>query len=76
MQYAVVSVVSSEAVVQVWWLACSTVDRQVVGSNLPRASILTFPQLVHDWLIKGLGMSSRVCATGHYNRSIATYRKE
>ena len=23
------------------------------------------PPVVHDWVIKGLGMSSRVCATGH-----------
>ena len=27
-------------------------------------STLTFPQLVHDWVNKGLGMSSRVCAIG------------
>ena len=24
-----------------------------------------FSPVVHDWKIKGLGMSSRVCATGH-----------
>ena len=23
------------------------------------------PSVVHDWVNKGLGMSSRVCATGH-----------
>ena len=23
-----------------------------------------FPPVVHDWVIKGLGMSSRVCVTG------------
>ena len=25
---------------------------------------LDFPPVVHDWVIKGLGMSSRVCVTG------------
>ena len=28
-------------------------------------STLTFPSVVHDWVNKGLGMSSRACATGH-----------
>ena len=26
---------------------------------------LDFPTVVHDWVIKGLGMPSRVCVTGH-----------
>ena len=28
-------------------------------------STLTFSPVVHDWVNKGLGISSRVCATGH-----------
>ena len=34
------------------------------GLTAPR-STLTLPPVVHDWVNKGLGMSSRVCATGH-----------
>ena len=30
-----------------------------------KMNISAFPPVPHDWVIKGLGMSSRVCATGH-----------
>ena len=50
----------------VWCLACSTADRQVGGSNLP---------VVHDWINKGLGMSSRVCATGHIQDPVTLVEK-
>ena len=41
-----------------------TVDREVGGSNALCRSTLTFPPVVHDWVGKGFGMSSLVCATG------------
>ena len=56
-------------VILVWCLACLTVDRQVGASNLPCAkaqSVFDFSPVIHDWVNKGLGMPSRVCATGHY----------
>ena len=28
-------------------------------------STLTLSPVIHDWVTKGLGMSSHVCATGH-----------
>ena len=51
-----------------WWLAYLIVDQQVISQSPPRTgklTTLTFPPVVHDWVIKGLGMSSRVCVTGH-----------
>ena len=63
----------------VWWVACFTVDRQVGGSNLPchklYRSTLAFPPVVHDWVNKGLGMSSRVCATGHIKDPVPLIEK-
>ena len=52
-------------VIVVWWLACSTLDRQVGGSNLPHAGALWLSPVVQDWVNKGIGMSSRVCAARH-----------
>ena len=42
----------------VWWLACSNVDRQVVGLSPPRiekTDRLDFSPVAHDW-VKGLGI--------------------
>ena len=39
--------------------------RQVGGSILPLPEHFDFPPAVYDWVNKGLGKSSRVCATGH-----------
>ena len=63
------------AVTMVWWLAWSTVDRQVVGSNLPEHLDSLPPPVVHDWIIKGLGMSSCVCATGYIKDPVALIEK-
>ena len=34
-----------------------------------------FPPVVHDWVNKGLGMSSRVCATGHIKDPVPVIEK-
>ena len=51
----------------VQWVAGSTVNRCViVGSSPPRETEhFGFPPVLRDWVIKGPGMSSRVCAAGH-----------
>ena len=36
---------------------------------------LDFPPGVHDWVIKALGMSSRVCATGHITDPVPLIEK-
>ena len=48
-------------------VARSTPDRCVVDSSPTRGTELFGfpPSVVHDWVIKGLGMSSLVYATGH-----------
>ena len=38
-------------------------------------STLTFPPVVHDWVNKGLGISSRVCATGHIKDPVPLIEK-
>ena len=49
---------------------CSTEDQQVGGSNLPHAWALWLPPVVHDWVIKGLSMSSRISVTGRSRNNI------
>ena len=72
------------AVIVVWCLACSTVDRLVGSLNLPCTGALwiclvpehfDFPPVVHDWVNKGLGMSSCVCATGHIKDPVPLLEK-
>ena len=47
-------------------VASFTPDRCVVGSSPTRGTELSaFPPVLRDWVIKGLGMSSLVYATGH-----------
>ena len=41
---------------------CEPTARRVASQKL---TTLTFSPVVHDWVNKDLGMSSRVCATGH-----------
>ena len=36
---------------------------------------LDFPPVVHDWVIKGLGMPRRVCATEHIKDPVALMEK-
>ena len=64
-------------VIMVWWLVCSTVSRQVGGSNGPYVRVLWLsPQAaVHDWVNKGLGMSSRICETGYINDPVSLIEK-
>ena len=47
-------------------LACST-RTDVLSVRVPPAelNISAFPPVLRDWVIKGLGMSSLVYATGH-----------
>ena len=46
-------------------VARSTVSRCVVGSSpTRRTENFGFPPELRDWVIKGFGMSSRVCVTG------------
>ena len=54
------------------------VPRQAVSLSLPRTgklTTLTSPQVTHDWVIKGLGMSSRVCVTGHMKDPVLLVEK-
>ena len=54
----------------VWWLAWSTVNRQVGVRLVPEIwTIFDFP-VAHAWVIKGFGMSSRVYAAGHAYQAI------
>ena len=46
-------------------VARSTVSRCVVCLSPRGLNIFGFPPVLRDWVIKGLGMYSRVCATGH-----------
>ena len=49
-------------------LVVSVVDCTPIGRRFESAScqrILPPPPVVHDWVLKGLGMSSHVCATAH-----------
>ena len=58
-------------------LSLFSVNRQVAGSNLSVQDFehFDFPTVVHDWVNKGLGMSSRVCATGHIKDPVALIEK-
>ena len=48
------------------WVARSTPIRCVVGSSLIRGTEhFGFPPVPHDFVIKGFGISSRVCETGY-----------
>ena len=38
-------------------------------------NISAFPPVLRDWLIKGPGMSSRACATGHIKDSVPRNEK-
>ena len=38
-------------------------------------NISAFPPVPHDWVIKGLGMSSRVCANGHIKDPVPLLEK-
>ena len=42
-----------------------TLSRCVVGLSPRGAEHFGPPPVLRDWVIKGLGMYSRVCATGH-----------
>ena len=55
------------------WLASCAGDRQVFSSR-PH-STLTFPQWSMTWVITGLGMSNRVCATGHIKYPVPLIEK-
>ena len=54
-----------------------TLDRQISGSNLPRARALSLSPhaVVHGWVNKGLGMPSRVCPTGHVKDPVSLIAK-
>ena len=38
-------------------------------------ALVVGPPVVHDWVIKGLGMFSRVCATGHIKDAVTLTEK-
>ena len=42
---------------------------------LVELNTLAFPPISHDWVIKDLGMSSRVCATGHIKDPVPLIEK-
>ena len=56
-------------------VARSTVSRRVVGSSPRGAEHFGFPPVLHNWVIKGLGMSSLVYATGHIKDSMPLIEK-
>ena len=58
-------------------VARSTVSKSVVGSNTTRGTehLVFPPPMLRDWVIKGLGMSSRVNATGHINDPVPLIEK-
>ena len=41
----------------------------------PETGPLDFSPVAQDWVIKGLGMSSRVCATGHVKDPVPLVKK-
>ena len=57
-------------------VAHSTVSRCVVSSS-PTCGTehFGFPPVPHDWVIKGLGMSNGVCATGHIKDPVPLIEK-
>ena len=63
-----------ERVVQL--VVCSTPDRCVVGSSpTRRTEYFGFPPVLRDWVIKSLGMSSLVYATGHIKDPVPLIEK-
>ena len=46
---------------------CGLTGHQFASAPHLKTDHLAFPQVVHDWGMKGLGngMSTRVCVTGH-----------
>ena len=57
-------------------VARSTPDRCVVGSSPTGAlNISAFPPVLRDWVIKGLGMYSRVYPTGHIKDPVPLIEK-
>ena len=56
-------------------VARSTVSRCVVGSSPRGAEHFGFPPVLRDWVIKGLGMYSRVYATGHIKDPVPLIEK-
>ena len=52
---------------------CGPTGRQFESASCQ--STLTFPPVVHDWVMKGIGMSSRVCATGHIKDPVPLIEK-
>ena len=64
------------AVIVVWWLVCSTVDRQVKSSNLPCAGALCLSPS-GPWLVKWRSWYVQPCLCDWpYERSRDTYRRE
>ena len=58
------------------WLARWTVNRCVVSSSPTHGTeYVSFPPVPHDWVNKGLGMSSHVCATGHIKDPVPLIEK-
>ena len=56
------------------------VDFRLTGHRFKSAlhwklAVLTFPLVVHDWVIKGLGMSIGVCAAGHIKDPVPLVEK-
>ena len=57
-------------------VARSTPDRCVVCSSPTRGTEhFGFPPVLHNWVIKGLGMSSLVYATGHIKDPVPLIEK-
>ena len=61
-------------------LVVSAVDCEPRGSRFESTShrklmTLTFPPVIHDWVTKGLGMSSRICVTGHIKDHVPLIEK-
>ena len=47
----------------------------MLSVRVARTEIFRFPPVLRDWVIKGLGMSSRVHATGHIKDPVPLIEK-
>ena len=54
---------------------CGPTGRRFEFASHRKTGRLDFSPVVHDWVNKGLGMSSRVCATGNIKDPVSLIEK-
>ena len=55
-------------------LGCGLTDHRFASASDLKLTTLTFPPVTHNWVIQGLGMSSRFSVTGHIKDPVLGHR--